>query len=81
MQLAYLRRSSHSRSDRGMDRLDAAAAALADAEQAIDLPSIEWENDTPEAVNAVLRALSVRIRLDANLHPIAVHWRVPEWVA
>lgn len=81
MQLAYIRRSSHSRPDRGMDRLDAAAAALTDAEQAIDPPSIEWENDTPEAVNAVLRALSVRIRLDANLHPIAVDWRVPEWVA
>jgi Resolvase, N terminal domain len=59
---------------REIDRLEA-------AEGLVDIPpAVDW-TWPPERVNAVLRALWAEVTLDADLHPVAAEWIVPEWRA
>lgn len=45
----------------------------------MSIPAIDW-SEPPQVVNAILRALFVRIELDpATFQPTAFEWAVPEW--
>ena len=56
-------------------------AALADAEALEEIPeSIDWQ-DSPEALNGLLRALWEHVQLGEDMRPVEAVWRVPEWRA
>jgi DNA invertase Pin-like site-specific DNA recombinase len=46
--------------------------------RAVDIPTIDW-SWSPRALNDVLTALFVEIRLDTSMQPVAFEWVVPEW--
>lgn len=53
--------------------LDAIEAPMA----RVPLPdAIDWDNDPPEAVNGVLRALWRFVELDADMRPVRADWRL-----
>jgi DNA invertase Pin-like site-specific DNA recombinase len=50
------------------------------AEVMLDLDTdIDWENDSPEAVNAVLRSMWEHVEMGSDLLPVQASWRVPQW--
>jgi DNA invertase Pin-like site-specific DNA recombinase len=51
---------------------------LGDAEAVVAVPTIDWTWE-PRSVNAVLRAILVRVKLDADLRPVSALWTMPEW--
>lgn len=60
--------------DDEMERLDSLSWSMEELPEAID-----WDNDPPDAINAVLRALWRSVRLDESLRPMEADWRVPKW--
>jgi hypothetical protein len=62
-----------------IEAIEAELAALDDRAAAIDLTTVDWENDDPAAINAYLRAYIEKVLLDENMRPVDAVWRVPEW--
>ncbi len=54
-----------------LDKLGAAEAVVA-------IPAVDW-TWPPAELNAVLRAIIVRVDLGPDLRPVSALWRVPGW--
>lgn len=67
--------------DRRLEAVDAALRQLAVRDEIEALPTIDWDNDPPDAINTVLRTLWEYVELDENLDPVRAQWRVPQWRA
>ena len=66
--------------DADMAELDAQLAALGATEALLDVPeAIDWDEWSPETINAVLRALWEYVQLGDDQLPREAVWRVPEW--
>lgn len=65
-----------------VQRIDAELAALAAAEEAIEVKPIDWERWDRTAINAVLRTLWEHVELGPDMRPVRAEWRIPaEWLA
>jgi DNA invertase Pin-like site-specific DNA recombinase len=51
---------------------------LSEQEGIVNVPEIDW-SWSPQAVNAILRALWDHIELDEQMRPVRAVWRVPQW--
>jgi hypothetical protein len=67
--------------DRRLAEVDDQLAGLAIRIEVVTLPTIDWENWSPDAINGVLRAMWDHIEMDEQLDPVRAEWRVPEWRA
>ncbi len=58
-----------------LDRQEAAEVVMAVPD------AIDWSTWTPQAINAVLRAMWTYVEMGPDMRPIRAEWTVPEWRA